>query len=394
MFLCLLQGFDEAEAEFGDGVIEAALFVGSEVAFRFLLEHGEEIDVVAAEVEIGLPAFAEGEEAHVELGLEAKRVDEEVEIRRRELGASAVVFDVGFGQENVVFRIQHDFSLLRSLRRCRHEWRHGTHECVRHNQNVGNVGEKLQQLVDIMARLRAPDGCPWDREQNFDTIKKYTVEETYEVLDAIDRRDWADLREELGDYILQAVFYAQMASEEGHFDFGDCLDAINEKLIRRHPHIFGDLKAETGDEVLKLWDAVKATEKKKDQPQGMLDGIPRAQPALLEAQQISSRAARAGFDWSGSEDVIAKLEEEIAEYRAAIASGSRDEMEDEMGDLLFTIVNLARFGKVDPEQALRRTNAKFRKRFTHVEQRLREDGREVTGTPIGELEALWQEAKK
>jgi MazG family protein len=259
-----------------------------------------------------------------------------------------------------------------------------------------SAGEKLQRLVEIMARLRAPDGCPWDREQSFDTIKKFTVEETYEVLDAIDRRDWAGLREELGDFILQAVFYAQMASEDGLFSIGDCLDAINEKLIRRHPHIFGDETAGTGDEVLKLWEAVKAEEKrgKVEAPKGLLDGIPRAQPALIEAQQISSKAARTGFDWSCADDVIAKLHEEIAEFRVARDAGSTDEMEDELGDLMFTIVNLARFAKVDPEQALRRTNAKFRKRFAHVEKRLAESGEQVAGTSIDRLEELWQEAKK
>jgi MazG family protein len=263
-------------------------------------------------------------------------------------------------------------------------------------EDSGSAGQKLERLIEIMARLRAPDGCPWDREQSFDTIKKFTVEETYEVLDAIDRRDWAGLREELGDYLLQAVFYAQMASEEKLFSIGDCLDAINEKLIRRHPHIFGDETARTGDEVLKLWEAVKTEEKrgKGEAPQGMLDAIPRAQPALIEAQQISSKAARAGFDWASAGDVIAKLEEEIAEFRAAHAAGSADQMEDELGDLLFTIVNLARFAKVDPEQALRRTNAKFRQRFGHVERRLAEQGDDVRGTPIDRLEALWQEAKK
>jgi MazG family protein len=203
------------------------------------------------------------------------------------------------------------------------------------------------------------------------------------------------LREELGDYILQAVFYAQMASEENRFSIGDCLDAINEKLIRRHPHIFGEETARTGDEVLKLWEAVKTEEKrgKAEAPKGLLDAIPRAQPALIEAQQISSKAARAGFDWNHFDDVIAKLHEEIAEFRAAQASGSADEMEDELGDLMFTIVNLARFAKVDPEQALRRTNAKFRRRFSHVEKRLAEQGEEVGGTAIERLEVLWQEAK-
>jgi len=259
-----------------------------------------------------------------------------------------------------------------------------------------SAGHKLHQLLDIMARLRSPDGCPWDREQNFDTIKKYTVEETYEVLDAIDRRDWIDLRDELGDFVLQAVFYAQLAAEEGHFTFADSLDAINAKLIRRHPHIFGDETARTGDEVLKLWDSIKATEKQQqdDKPKGLLDGIPRAQPALLEAQQISSRAARSGFDWDNAEQVFAKLEEEIAEYREALATGSAHAAEDEMGDILFTIVNLARFAKVDPEQALRRTNAKFRRRFSHIEQRLGEEGKTLSETKIAELEALWQEAKR
>lgn len=259
-----------------------------------------------------------------------------------------------------------------------------------------SAGEKLQQLIDLMARLRGPDGCPWDREQSFNTIKKYTVEETYEVLDAIDRRDWNGLREELGDFVLQAVFYAQMASEEGLFSFGDCLDAINEKLIRRHPHIFGDETARTGDQVLKRWEEIKAEEKrgKAEQPKGLLDGIPRSQPSLIEAQQISSKAARAGFDWEHSDQVIAKLEEEIAEFRAACESGSMDEVEGELGDILFTIVNLARFAKVDPEQALRRTSGKFRKRFAHVEKRLAEDGGDVSSVPVAKLEELWQEAKR
>ncbi len=241
-----------------------------------------------------------------------------------------------------------------------------------------------------MARLRAPQGCPWDREQTFKTIRKYTVEETYEVLDAIDRQDWPGLCEELGDFMLQAVFYAQMASEEKLFTLEDCIDAINAKLIRRHPHIFGDQTARTEADVLKLWESVKK-EEKKDRAEGLLDSIPRAQPALLEAQQVSSKAARAGFDWSGIDEVIAKLHEEIAEFRQA---GSIEEREDELGDLLFTVVNLARFAKVDPEQALRSTNAKFRRRFTYVEARLAEEGQAVTGTPVDKLEALWQEAKK
>jgi MazG family protein len=265
---------------------------------------------------------------------------------------------------------------------------------MQENKSSG-AGEKFQRLVEIMARLRAPGGCPWDREQTFDSIKPYTLEETYEVLDAVDRRDWDELRAELGDFMLQAVFFAQMASEEKLFDIGDSLDAINEKLIRRHPHVFADETAATGEDVKKRWDEIKAEERKlkTDAPQGLLAGVPRALPALVEAQQITSRAARAGFDWSNADDVLAKLDEERLEFAEARERGSQDQIEDELGDLLFVLVNLARFVKVDPEQALRRTNTKFRERFGHVERRLAAQGKVVNGTPIEELEALWQEAK-
>ena len=246
-----------------------------------------------------------------------------------------------------------------------------------------------------MAKLRGPGGCPWDREQTFESIKPCTLEETYEVLDAIDRKDWGELRTELGDFMLQAVFFAQMASEESLFDIGDSLDAVNEKLVRRHPHIFGDQTAETGTEVLKIWEKVKAQERKKktDGDQGILSTLPRALPALVEAQQISSRASRAGFDWKNVDEVLAKLDEERAEFAEACERGTQDSIEDELGDMLFSLVNVARFVKVDPEQALRRTNAKFRQRFAHVERRLAAQGKEMPGTPIDELEALWQEAK-
>jgi MazG family protein len=258
------------------------------------------------------------------------------------------------------------------------------------------TGLKFQRLVEIMARLRAPGGCPWDREQTFDSIKKYTLEETYEVLDAIDRRDWTDLRDELGDFLLQAVFYAQMAADEKLFDIGDSLDAINQKLIRRHPHVFSDETARTGSDVKKRWDEIKARERslKPATPQGLLDTVPRALPALVEAQQITSRAAGVGFDWSNADEVLAKLQEELAEFEGARRTAAQDLLEDELGDLLFVIVNLARFVNVDPEQALRRTSAKFRQRFGHIERRLAQQGKQVSGTPIDELEALWQEAKQ
>ena len=247
-----------------------------------------------------------------------------------------------------------------------------------------------------MARLRAPGGCPWDREQTFDSIKPFTLEETYEVLDAIDHRDWGELTQELGDFILQAVFYAQMASERGLFRIEDALDAINQKLVRRHPHVFGEESAGSADEVLSIWGRVKGAEPKTERKQttGLLGGVPRALPALMEAQQIASKAAGVGFDWENAEQVLDKLHEELAEFATARRNAAQDELEDELGDLLFVLVNLARFVKVDPEQALRRTNAKFRTRWSHIEARLGEQGRKPEDAELDEMEALWQEAKR
>jgi MazG family protein len=253
------------------------------------------------------------------------------------------------------------------------------------------TGEKFERLVAIMARLRAPGGCPWDREQSFDTIKPYLLEETYEVLEAIDKRDWPALADELGDLLLQAVFFAQMAAEENKFRIDDSIDAIVQKLIRRHPHVFADGSAKTSDDVKRRWDEIKADEKKsKGEPvRGLLESVPRNLPALIEAQQISSKAAGVGFDWENAGQVLEKLDEELEELAAAREGGSREELEGEVGDLLFVIVNLARFLKIDPEQALRKTNAKFRKRFAHVEA-----GAKLPGASIAEMEALWQEAKR
>jgi MazG family protein len=251
------------------------------------------------------------------------------------------------------------------------------------------TGEQFERLTGIMARLRAPGGCPWDREQTFDSIKPYLLQESYEVMDAIDRRDWQELASELGDLILQVVFFSQMASEAGHFTVDDALIAINEKLIRRHPHVFGDESAATSGDVLKRWDEIKAAEKKQ-KPQGLLEAVPRALPALVEAEQISTRAANKGFDWRNTEEVLAKLDEERAELAAA---GTQEERESELGDMLFTLVNLARFLKVDPEQALRRTNTKFRERFAHVESGVAASGKSWKETPIEEMEAFWQAAK-
>jgi MazG family protein len=262
--------------------------------------------------------------------------------------------------------------------------------------SASTAGDKFQQLVDLMARLRAPGGCPWDREQTFDTIKPFLLEETYEVMDAIDARDWPELAGELGDLLLQAVFFSQMASEENLFRIDDALDAINEKLIRRHPHVFGDEIAKTEGDVRKRWNEIKADEKRgKNEPDNTLLGsVPRSLPALVEAQQIASRAAQVGFDWENAGQVLDKLHEELREFEEARARGGREAQEDELGDMLFVLVNLARFVKVDPEQALRKTNAKFRRRFGYVEQKLAERGRSTRESSVEEMESLCQEAKK
>ncbi|MGO4881662.1 MAG: nucleoside triphosphate pyrophosphohydrolase [Bryobacteraceae bacterium] len=259
------------------------------------------------------------------------------------------------------------------------------------------VGEKFQQLVDIMARLRAPGGCPWDREQTFDTIKPYLLEETYEVMDAIDARDWSELTGELGDLILQSVFFSEMAAEQNLFTIADALDAINEKLIRRHPHVFGDQTAATGDDVRRIWGEVKAEEKRQKGANGggLLDSVQRALPALVEAQQLTTRAAHVGFDWDNADQVLAKLHEELTEFNTARReAASPEELEGELGDMLFVLVNLARFIKADPEQALRKTNAKFRRRFGYIERKLAERGKSPEQATLAEMDALWEESKR
>jgi MazG family protein len=257
------------------------------------------------------------------------------------------------------------------------------------------AGELFDRLVEIMAKLRGPDGCPWDREQSFDTIKPYTLEETYEVLDAIDGRDWPALAEELGDLMLQCVFYAQMASEQNLFTISDSLDAIVGKLIRRHPHVFGDATARTADDVKHRWEQIKADEKREQgrESKRLLESVPRSAPALVEAQQISSKVAKVGFDWPDVGQVLEKLHEELAEIADARAQAP-EKLEEEIGDLLFVVVNLARHSKVDAEQSLRRANAKFRERFAHVESRLAENGSKLGEATLEEMENLWQEAKQ
>lgn len=258
------------------------------------------------------------------------------------------------------------------------------------------AGEKFAELVRVMARLRAPGGCPWDRKQSFDTIKSYALEETYEVMDAIDKRDWQALAEELGDLLLQPVFFAEIAAEQELFTISDSLNAINEKLVRRHPHVFGDALADTPEEVKHRWDEIKSREKTdhRSSRASLLNAVPRNVPALVEADKISSKAAAVGFEWPDIGGVVEKLQEEAAELAKARQSDDQQHVEDEIGDLLFTVANLARFLNVDPEQALRKTNARFRRRFEHVEKEIATAGGELNDTPLARMEELWQEAKQ
>lgn len=264
----------------------------------------------------------------------------------------------------------------------------------------------IATLLEIMAALRAPvTGCPWDLEQDFSTIAPYTIEEAYEVADAIQRGDRDDLREELGDLLLQVVFHARMAEEEGAFDFGGVVEAITAKMIRRHPHVFGDAEARSAGMAKGMWAKIKAEEKEerrerraraglaREERDGFLDDVPVTHTALTRALKLQEKAATVGFDWGAAGPVLDKIEEEIGELRAAIAAGRADEVRDEFGDVLFAVVNLGRHLKTDPEAALRGTNEKFRTRFHAVEAALQAGGRTPEAASLEEMEALWQAAK-
>ena len=295
---------------------------------------------------------------------------------------------------------------------------------------MSTTGERFERAVAIMERLRAPGGCPWDREQTFDSIKPYTLEETYEVLEAIDNRDWDELPGELGDLLLQVLFYSEMAKEQGTFSIDDVLDRLSGKLVDRHPHVFGDAKADTATEVKRNWEALKVEERKKrfgetadaagpatKTAPSILAGISSSMPAVLEAHKLSSRAAQVGFDWPDVEGLFDKLSEETGELRQHLqefpAPGPRPEgrgvagsgrpiipedlrarLEDEVGDLFFVLVNIARYLSLDPESALRKTNRKFRHRFQWMEQRLHELGTTPESVSMDELESLWRQAKQ
>jgi nucleoside triphosphate diphosphatase len=264
----------------------------------------------------------------------------------------------------------------------------------------------IRRLIEIMAALRDPiAGCPWDTEQTFASIAPFTIDEAYEVADAVERGSPEDLCEELGDLLLQVVFHARMAEEAGMFDFGRVVEAITAKLVRRHPHVFGDANARSSLAVKALWGRIKAEEKrKKDEsrasrglpqegPSGALAGVPLALPALTRAMKLQEKAGKVGFDWNDVRAVLAKVCEEVAEVEAEIATGSEQSLLGEVGDLLFVVVNLARHLKVDPETALRGANAKFERRFAHIEHRLADNGRTPESAGLDEMEELWVEAK-
>jgi len=264
----------------------------------------------------------------------------------------------------------------------------------------------ISRLIEIMEALRAPEtGCPWDIVQTFETIKPYTIEEAYEVADAIERNDMDDLCEELGDLLLQVVFHSRIAEEMGAFSFGDVVHAVTSKMIRRHPHVFAVSDADTPESVKLQWDQIKAAEKRErlerrtlrgvsDDPKaGFLGSVQRSQPALTEALKLQEQAARVGFDWSAAEPILDKIEEEIGELRQALAEGRSESISDELGDLIFAMVNIGRHVKVDAENALRGTNTKFRRRFRHIETSLAASGETLEAASLERMEELWQAAK-
>lgn len=255
-------------------------------------------------------------------------------------------------------------------------------------------GRALNRLVGVMERLLGPGGCPWDREQTPSSIRPFLLEETYEVLAGLDERDPAAVREELGDLLYQIVFLSALHQQAGHFDAEAVIEGIADKLVRRHPWVFGGASVAGAEDALRNWEKLKVGERRGTKKESVLDGIPRELPALLKAARLSTKAARVGFDWPDVGAVLRKLDEEMAELREALASGDADRLEDEMGDVFFTLANIARKLKVDPESALRRTNEKFMKRFRHVEKALRGRGKGPEGASLEEMEALWQAAKR
>ncbi|MEA2068460.1 MAG: nucleoside triphosphate pyrophosphohydrolase [Verrucomicrobiota bacterium] len=259
---------------------------------------------------------------------------------------------------------------------------------------MNKAGESMERLLGVMRKLRAPDGCPWDREQTNESLKSDLIEEAYEVIDAIESGNASDLEEELGDLLLQVVFHSQICSEDGHFGFPDVANGISDKLVRRHPHVFGEVQVSGSGEVLQNWDAIKKAEKREgNKPSSIVAGIPKHLPALQKAHQIQKRAARAGFDWEHIDDVFDKLHEEIEEVKEAIGRNHDGDIRDELGDLLFSVVNVSRFLGHNPEELLNQNIKKFVRRFQRVEEKVHATGREFKAFGLDELDAFWDEAK-
>jgi len=252
------------------------------------------------------------------------------------------------------------------------------------------IGENLETLVKIMERLRGPSGCPWDRKQNFSTLRQYVIEEAYEVVDAIETKDFIKICEELGDLLMQVVFISQLAKEKNKFDINDVIKTISEKMWRRHPHVFGNESAKTPDDVLKKWGRIKKTEGRKF----LLHGIPQHLPALLQSYRIGEKASHVGFDWVKMEDVLKKIEEEIIELKTALKKKNKRAIEEELGDILFSIVNLARWLGKNPEFILRKTNKKFIKRFTRMEKLMMREKKEFHEVDIKKLDSWWEKVKE
>lgn len=251
----------------------------------------------------------------------------------------------------------------------------------------------FQKLLDIMAALRSENGCPWDREQTRESLKPFLIEETYEVLEALDEGSPEKIKEELGDLLFQIVFHCQIAKEQGEFDMNDVIKKITDKMIARHPHVFGEAEFETSEEVLKQWEERKKEEGKLRE--SILEGIPKELPSLLRAQRLQARAARVGFDWKRVEDVIEKLEEELHEFKVALKNNkNQKEIENELGDIFFVLVNISRFVGVNPEDALRKTISKFISRFRYIEMKAKDTGKSLSDMTFEEMDALWNEAKK
>lgn len=272
-----------------------------------------------------------------------------------------------------------------------------TKKITKTNRKLANgklpKSKQFQDLVSLFARLRAPGGCPWDRAQDHRSLKPYLIEEAYEVVEAVEEGNQEKLKEELGDLLGQVIFHSQIAAEEGKFGIEQVIAGQMEKMTRRHPHIFGKTKVRDAAEVLLNWEQIKYREKKKERPSA-LDGVPKQLPALLKAHRIQDKAARLGFDWEHIDGAFAKLEEELEEFSRAYAAGKKKEITDEMGDILFTLVNLSRFLNVDPEGALRGTIDKFTSRFQHIEKSLKKSKKSFKDVSLDEMEALWQQSKK